>query len=70
MKTVDDILIVARERYHQSGRKGNIYRSDILELLEGTTEPERGDLFHQLIESAEFLTPQEKMRIERDYDSY
>jgi hypothetical protein len=70
-RTLDEVLEEARLRPNpQTFGNGILYRADIMELLEGLEEPERHTQFLTLINKAEFISPQDKLKIQTDYLSY
>lgn len=69
-RSIADILTEAEARPNPAGGNGILYRSDVLEALDGLTEPQRHEIFNELISTAQFISPQDKQRILTDYTSY
>jgi hypothetical protein len=69
-RTLEQILAEAEARPNPAGGNGILYRSDVIEALQGLVEPQRSTTFEELIDNAHFMTPQDKAKVKGDYLSY
>jgi hypothetical protein len=69
-RTLEEIVKDATARTNPNGGNGELLRSDLIEAIEGKSEPERSESFERVIDNSSFLTPQMKTKIKSDYQSY